>query len=248
MKIRLRPFFVPAVVIACIALLVVLASQAPSETALRVMEYAEEKGVSFSEYPSSLIRLLECNPETEDFVLNYPFRKEKPVDLGKYNLSRGVPLFVQWDEQWGYLDYGGEMIGVTGSGPLCLAMAGYYLSDGEEQFSPDKIAEFAAENGYYSRGNEASANLISQGGPSLGLKVTALPLVEKKIADYLKNGDPIIASMGPGDFDNYIVLTGYDDGMISVNDPDSRVNSEMKWSYAELAGQAKKLWVIQMGT
>ncbi|MBR5021126.1 MAG: C39 family peptidase [Oscillospiraceae bacterium] len=245
MKIRLRPFFVPAVVIACIALLVVLACQAPSETALRVMEYAGEKGVSYAEYPSSLIKLLERNPETEAFVLNYPFRQEKTVDLGKYNLSRGVPLFVQWDEQWGYLDYGGELVGVTGSGPMCLAMAGYYVSDGEDRFSPDKIAEFAAENGYYSKGKEAGANLFSQGGPALGLKVTALPLVEKKIADYLKNGDPIIASMGSGDFDNYIVLTGYSDGMISVNDPDSRVNSEMKWPYAELAGQIKKLWVIQ---
>lgn len=245
MKIRLRPFFVPAVVIACIALLAVLVSQAPSETALRVMDYAEEKGVSFSEYPSSLIKLLERNPETEEFVCNYPFRKEKPVDLGKYNLNRGVPLFVQWDEQWGYLDYGCGMIGVNGSGPMCLAMAGYYLSDGEEQFSPEKIAEFAAENGYYSRGNEASTNLISQGGPALGLKVTSLPLVEKKIADYLKNGDPIIASMGPGDFDNYIVLTGYHDGIVTVNDPDSRVNSEKQWSFDELSGQIRKLWVIQ---
>ena len=45
-----------------------------TETELKVKAYAEEKGIFYSEYPQSLIELLERNPETEEFVLNYPFR------------------------------------------------------------------------------------------------------------------------------------------------------------------------------
>ena len=246
MKIRLRPFFVPAVMVACCALLLSLAHNAPSETAMWLMDYAEEKQIPFSSYPASLIDLLERNPETEEFVLNYPFREEKPVDLSGYDTETGVPLFLQWDEQWGYLTYGSDCVGITGSGPMCLAMAGYYVSGGAEKYSPDQVVSFVLKNGYCVKGNAEGWNLISRGGEAMGLTVKELPIVERKVADYLKNGDPVIASMSPGSFDNYIVITGYRDGVITVNDPDSRANSEKEWVFAEISDQIRNLWVIRM--
>lgn len=243
MKIRLRPFFVPAVIAACTVLMVFLVLRAPSETQMRVMEYASEQKIPYTAYPRSLIGLLERNPETEEFVLNYPAREEKPVDMGGYDAKRGVPLFLQWDDQWGYLGYGGEFAGTCGSAPMCLAMAGYYISGGEEKFFPHNVLEFARENGYNSE--ILGKSLITKGGAALGLQVTEISLVEQKIADYLRNGDPIIASMGAGDFDNFVVLTGYREGMVSLRDPDSRVNSEKQWAFEEIAGQIKNLWVIQ---
>ena len=248
MNIRLRPLFVPAVLVACGALLLSLARQAPSETALRVMEYAEEKEVPFSSYPGSVIELLERNPEAEDFVLNYPFREEKKVDLSGYDLDGGVPLFLQWDRQWGYLSWGSGCVGVDGSAPMCLAMAGYHVSGGDEKFSPDRVVEFIRKNGYYADGSNAGWTIISRGGTALGLKVRELPLVEGKMTAYLKNGDPVSARMGPGEFDNYVVLTGYREGFVTVNDPDSRINSEKQWNLEEISGQIRTIWVVQMGT
>ena len=51
-----------------------------TETELKVKSYAEEMGIFYSEYPQSLIELLERNPETEAFVLGYPFREELTID------------------------------------------------------------------------------------------------------------------------------------------------------------------------
>ena len=220
-----------------------------TETELRVKAYAEEQGISIGEYPKSLIQLLERNPETETFVLEYPFREEQEADLSEYANSTSVPLFLQWDPQWGYEKYGSDVIGITGCGPTCLAMVGYYLT-GSDTMNPGDIAAFAQRNGYYESGYGSSWTLISEGGEKLGLTVTELPLVKKKLVDNLEAGNPIILAMGPGDFTtagHYIVLTGVEDGMFRVNDPNSRANSQRLWSYEELESQIRNIWAISAG-
>ena len=220
-----------------------------TEAELKVKAYAEEKGIFYSEYPDSLVQLLERNPETETFVLDYPFYEEAEYDLSEYAGSEAVPLFMQWDQRWGYETYGSDCIGITGCGPTCLAMAGFYLT-GDERFNPEEIAEFAWENGYYEKGYGSSWTLISEGGVKLGLDVTEIPLVKKRMTDNLEVGNPIILAMGKGDFTSsghYIVLTGLEDGKFVVNDPNSRENSEKRWSYEELEHQIRNIWVIREG-
>ena len=219
-----------------------------TETELKVKAYAEEHGLYYAEYPKSLVELLERNPETESFVLEYPFREEMGVDLSEYDSSEAVPLFMQWDPQWGYEKYGSDFLAITGCGPTCLAMAGYYLT-GDENMTPDKIAQFAQKNGYYESGYGSSWTLISQGAEKLGLTATELPLVKKKMVDALEAGNPVILAMGAGDFTttgHYIVLTGMEEGMFRVNDPNSRENSEKLWSYEEIEGQIRNIWAISM--
>ena len=219
-----------------------------TEAELKVKKYSEEMGISYSEYPESLIELLERNPETESFVLHYPFREEQQIDLSGHDLTQGVPLLMQWDERWGYTRYGSDVVGITGCGPVCLSMAGYYVTGGDEAFTPDKIIEFSAKNGYYESGYGTSWTLISEGGVKLGLDVTEIPLVKQRIIDNLEVGNPIICSMRAGDFTttgHYIVLVGWEDGMIRVNDPNSHENSEKLWSYEQIEGQIRNLWVIR---
>ena len=220
-----------------------------TEAELTVKAYAEEKGIPYSAYPQSLIDLLERNPETEAFVLNYPFREEQSIDLSEYDRSQGVPLLMQWDSRWGYMEYGSDVVGLTGCGPVCLAMAGYYVT-GDEKFSPDKMVEFSLDEGYCSWGNGTSWTLISEGGIKLGLDVTEIPLVKQRIMDNLEAGNPIICAMGPGDFTtsgHYIVLVGTEDGMIRVNDPNSFENSGKLWTYEQMESQFRNLWVIRDG-
>jgi len=219
-----------------------------TETELRVKKYAEENGTYYGLYPGSLIELLERNPETEEFVLEYPFREELEQAPFTYDLSEGVPLMMQWDQRWGYEHYGSDVVGITGCGPVCLAMAGYYVTGGDERFHPAKMADFAEENGYYAKGNGSSWTLISEGGIKLGLDVTEIPLVKKRIMDNLEVDNPIICSMRAGDFTttgHYIVLVGAEDGLIRVNDPNSHQNSETLWSYEQLEPQIRNLWVIR---
>lgn len=219
-----------------------------TETEKAVKAYAEQKGISYGEYPQYLIDLWENNPETRDFVLNYPFRENLPIDLTPYEGTGAVPLFLQWDPMWGYEDYGSSCIAVTGCGPSCLAMAGYYLT-GDANMTPDKIAKFAEKNGYYERGYGSSWTLISEGAGKLGLTVTELPLVKQKMVDALEAGSPVILAMGEGDFTttgHYIVLTGFVNDTFTVNDPNSQINSQRAWTYEELEGQIRNIWAISV--
>ena len=114
--------------------------------------------------------------------------------------------------------------------------------------APDKIVEFALEEGYYSPGNGSSWTLISEGGVKLGLDVTEIPLDENRILENLQVGNPIICAMGEGDFTtsgHYIVLVGCRNGEILVNDPNSLENSRKTWSYERLAPQIRNLWVLR---
>ena len=214
-----------------------------------VKAYCEKMHISYGRYPQSLIDLLERNPETQDFVLNYPFRQEEEYDLSEFSREE-VPLFLQWDGRWGYEKYGSDVIGITGCGPTCLAMAGYYLT-GEDAFAPEKLAAFAWENGYYAEGYGSSWTLISQGGPELGLQVAELPLVKKKMVTALEEGKPIILAMGKGDFTesgHYILLTGVEDEGFRVNDPNSPKNSAKLWTYEQLEKQIRNIWAISVDT
>lgn len=214
---------------------------------LTVKAYADEHGISYGAYPESLIQLLERNPETETFVLEYPTYQPGEYDLSEYENSESVPLFMQWDQRWGYEEYGSDVIGITGCGPTCLAMVGYYLT-GDDSFTPEKVAEFAERNGYYASGYGSSWTLISEGGVKLGLDVTEIPLVKKRMVDNLEVGNPIILAMGPGDFTSsghYIVLSGLKEGQFVVNDPNSYANSQRPWAYEDLEGQIRNLWVIR---
>lgn len=217
-----------------------------TETELAVKAYAEEHGLYFSDYPENLVELLERNPETEKFVLEYPLYRAEAYDLSEYADSAAVPLFLQWDQRWGYENYGSDMIAITGCGPTCLAMVGYYLTE-DAVFTPAAVAEFAEENGYYAAGYGSSWTLISEGGPRLGLSVKELPLDEGVIRRQLQAGNPVICAMGPGYFTtagHYIVLTGLVDGAYTVNDPNSVANSEKPWTYEEISGQIRNLWAV----
>ena len=216
-----------------------------TEAEQTVKAFAEEHHISYGRYPEDMIELLEINPETAEFVLNYPFRQEMEIDLSGYSRDT-VPLFLQWDPMWGYEKYGSGCIGQTGCGPTCLAMAGYYLT-GDDRFNPKAMADFAAENGYYASGYGSSWTLISEGAGKLGLTVKELPLVKGKMVDAVEAGRPVILALGKGDFTSsghYIVLTGWVDGAFTVNDPNSRVRSGKQWTYEELEGQIRNIWEI----
>ena len=199
--------------------------------------------------PDELVELLEKNPEARDFVLDYPQKKDlmPEIDLSEYKNCESVPLLIQWDERWGYRQYAGEWMGLSGCGPTCLSMVCIYLLN-DPAYTPKYVAEFAESNGYSVPGNGSAWTLISSGGKQLGLDVTEIPLDKNRIIRNLEAGNPIICVMGPGDFTStghYIVLTGYDDGKVSVNDPNSYVRSEQLWDLTSVMGQIRNLWVCR---
>ena len=214
----------------------------------RLHAYADFMGYSYTVYPDSLRALLEKNREAISFVLQYPENHNKTyaIDLSEYKNSKSVPLFLQWDQRWGYKIYGNDVAGITACGPLCLSMVAFYLT-GNENMSPDKIMQFAMDNGYCVPGNGSRWTLISQGAQKLGLNVQELPLVERRVRNEVLAGNPVICIMGPGIFTtsgHFIVITGYENGMYRINDPNSVIRSNQLWSFNQIQDQIRNLWAL----
>lgn len=200
------------------------------------------------EIPEELLELAENNPETLDFVQQYPelHSTHPDIDLSEEAQSGSVPLLLQWDTRWGYESYGSGMIAWTGCGPTCLSMAALYLT-GNAAVTPLEVAHYAEENGYYAEGQGTAWTLMSEGSAHFGLSAEELPLSEARMRQTLVDGGVVICAMGPGDFTttgHYIVLTGCNSEGFTVNDPNSILRSGQVWDYDTLSGQIRNLWAL----
>ncbi len=214
-----------------------------------VQEYADRHNIYMSEYPDELIQLLASNRETKKFVLEYPQKKdqEPEIDLDNDVRRDTVPELLQWDQRWGYRKYGDGIIGINGCGPVCLSMVYIYLT-GDTGMNPYQMAQYSQNNGYYVNGTGTSWELMGNGAVNLGLDVTQIPLDKERIIANLEVGNPVICSMGPGQFTksgHFIVLAGYENDRFKVNDPNSKRRSHSKWSYEDIAESVLNIWVYR---
>ena len=173
-------------------------------------------------------------------------QKSYMIDLPAEASSPTIPLLLQWDERWGYEEYGSGLIGWTGCGPTCMSMLTLYLT-GNDAYDPATVAKWAKENGYYAAGSGTAWLFFGEGSAHFGLRSEELPLVKQYMVNALDEGRPIVCAMGPGDFTtngHYIILTGYDDEGFTVNDPNSPIRSSQHWPYETLERQISNLWAM----
>lgn len=196
-------------------------------------------------------------PEVTEFVKKYPqasaFARDFPTEYGRPHIidvtsemeAKEIPLFFQWDKRWGYEPYGDEYIGTAGCGPTSLSMVVCGLT-GSSEWTPDKVAKFSDESGYYVENVGTAWDLMTIGAGALGLLVENGSADADYIYGNLTPRTPIIASMLPGDFTytgHFIVLTGIDEnGKLIVNDCNSPANSETHWDPDVLIPQICALW------
>ena len=209
------------------------------------------------EYPEWILSFYDTHREAEDWVADYPDYAKKsseeinkkalqPVELRKYRVINNIPLFFQWDKDWGYASYGNGVIGVEGCGPTCLSMVAVGLKQ-DPSLTPKWMADFSEENGYYLSDTGTDWNLMEYGAQQLGIhSKQIMKWSEDAVKNELELGRPMICSMGEGDFTNtghFIVLSGIaEDGRIIVNDPNSPKNSEKLWDVWTLLNQMKAMW------
>lgn len=200
-------------------------------------------------YPDDILMMVAEDPDTLDFVLEYPQRKgtHSVSTLGKIDKGE-IPMLLQWDQRWGYAAYGDTVIALGGCAPTALSMVFSGLL-GDHSITPYVIAQYAQENGYYVSGIGSSWDLIEQAAFHYGIKCSVLPLSKDAVFAALKRRYPIICSMAPGDFTasgHFIVLSGVKNGQIKVNDPNSIKRSEQLWDYEVLEDQINQLWVFHI--
>ena len=199
-------------------------------------------------YPQALLTALANNPEMVEFVKGYLTTEHIATGgFSEEELTAEFPLLLQWDKRWGYVDYGSNNIGVAGCGPTCLSMVILALT-GNENATPDELAEYSEENGHYVKGAGTAWSLMTEGAEAYGLRAEEISLDEKSMQDCLDNGNPIICVVRKGDFTtsgHFIVIYGYDENGFLVNDPNSISRSERQWEFETLKGQIKNLWAYE---
>lgn len=173
------------------------------------------------------------------------------VETGvRYN----IPRFYQTDSRWSSISYGSSTIGIAGCGPTSFAMVATGMNpknlrlldtNGDKIISPPEAARYAETHGYKSS-DGTGWGFFQDAGSKIGLTVTQYSVSQynQVLAD-LKNGYPVISSQGPGLFTrsgHFIVLVGFKDGKIIVNDPASVTRSNKTWTTQEIVASALQFW------
>ncbi len=178
-----------------------------------------------------------------------PSVKDLPSnDVNEYTVP--ITMYYQGDERWANFLYGGyDRMSSHGCGPTALAILVSSLSD--TVLLPTEAAEFAANNGYYARGNGTVHALIPDGAEHYGLYVEFLPTITAETCrNVLAQDKLMVLLVGPGDFTrggHFIIIHGYkDDGTVMVADPASSENSSKTWNVDDLVSQLAT-WATDSG-
>lgn len=199
-------------------------------------------------YSDRVLMNLAANPELKQFTMDYLTKVNITYD-GNFSMDVStdeVPLLLQYDEQWGYADYGDNLLAYGGSAPTCLAMAATYLKK-DTSYNPIKIGDFAMANNYLDENNKTSWDFITKGTAKLGLSCNEMSVNEGNMKANLDEDRVIICCMQSGDFtkdEHYIVIRGYDGHNFLVNDPASQARSKITWPFERLSSQIKNMWAI----
>lgn len=198
-------------------------------------------------YPEALLRDLVNNPEMLKFVQGYPSENvTRQATLTAEEKDSDCPLFMQWDQRWGYQAYGEDNIAVSGCGPTALSMVVVGLTH-DETVTPASVAEYAMANGYYALETGTTWLLMTEGLTAYGVNSTEVSNSEEAMKAALDEGKYIICSMDPGDFTtagHFIVVRGYDEEGFMINDSFCLYRSQQKWTYEQLGWQISGMWAV----
>ncbi len=168
------------------------------------------------------------------------------VDFSAISLMN-VPLYLQYKGRWAATPYGDGPIKKTGCAPTCLAMVLSYLR--QEQILPNDVAAWVG-NRFYVNGIGTSWGIFGAMEGAWGVKCTNIGKNQTLLLEALKDGKPVIASMGPGTFTkggHFIVLSGVTlDGKIMVKDPNdsaSKNHANTGFDVSLILRESKNMWV-----
>lgn len=120
-------------------------------------------------YPEDILKMLSRNLDMLNFVLEYPEKVGQVFAETVGEVEGGeVPLLLQYDQRWGYGDYGNSSVAVSGCGPACLSMVITSLT-GDDTITPYVVAQYASEQGYYVPGAGTAWTLMSEGAKHFGV-------------------------------------------------------------------------------
>ena len=157
--------------------------------------------------------------------------------------SANVVYYNQKDPKWADKIYGGNnTISVYGCGPTTFAMLVSSLT--EETLTPDQMAKWAYDNGFFCENSGSYHSIIPEGSAAWGLNVQSVTdYTAENITSLISTGNLIVVLMGNGHFTengHFLILRGVTlDGKLLIADPASWENTQMQWDSDIIINEAK---------
>lgn len=209
------------------------------------------------EYPDYILQMYYLDDRYIDFVYNYPEHKND-YDTMKYTdeeiSSDSAPKLYMYDKRWCYERIGDNFIRTNGCMAVSLTMAyiGLYHKD---DIDPKKIADIAKECDGLAFFGGISDEHISDIIERLGIKsVTHYYDVKNGekiendktiITNILDNGGiPMLGMYGETFGSHAVVVSGYTDEGLIINDPASEEKSNKIWSFESIAPEICYVWEL----
>lgn len=167
--------------------------------------------------------------------------------------------YMQTDSRWKNQNYSApgekKTIGSSGCGIACSAMVIATLKD--KNVTPIDTANWSMAHGYKALNQGTYYTYFVPQFNEYGIQCKRLnnsnlygkssSTAHTEALNALKNGDWVIACMGKGNWTSsghFILVYGYKDGYVYINDPASKASSRIKNTWTLFAKQVKYLWTI----
>ncbi len=167
---------------------------------------------------------------------------DDPVEKGSY------PLFYTWDTRWGYVDFAGNVLGVTGSGPTALSMA-YMGLVGKADQTPATIAHTATEEGLTNTEDPfVNDGFVPTMAEKIGLTSREGTASADGVSSALGNGSVALALLKPDfttPYAHWAFVTGPNsDRSVNLLDPTSSKASAHAWSAGTIGENISALYTL----
>lgn len=200
-----------------------------------------------------LIDLALAEPEAISFVYG-SIKADGSTEAFSGTLTTGeYPKLYTFDKRWGYLAFGDGILGVTGSGPVALAVASMGLS-GTATHDPATVAQavIAAQLATGSSGMDDA--FVSSHANEAGLVATAVDVSSEGIYAPLSQGQPVIIRLQSGsgvgsENAHWALITSLnEDNSVSVFDPTSVAASSHSWSLGAVSAVTEAAFSLTADT
>lgn len=169
--------------------------------------------------------------------------------------------YMQTDSRWKNQNYSApgekKTIGSSGCGIVCSAMVIATLKD--KNVTPVDTANWSMAHGYKALNQGTYYTYFVPQFKEYGIECKRLntsnlygkssSTAHTEALNALKNGDWVIAVMGKGNWTSsghYILLYGYENGYVYINDSASKASKRVKNTWTLFAKQVKYMWTIKV--
>ena len=115
--------------------------------------------------------------------------------------------------------------------------------------TPDKLADYATEHGYYEQNSGTKWSFMDEVAAVYGVQGYYIYLSKDNMQEELSQGHPLVCAMRSGDFTSqghFIVIAGMEGDKFLVHDPNSIERSQQLWDYDTLQYQISAIWAFKV--